>query len=688
MTGNAPWHPRIWFSTVAYKNRMWLLGGWSNNPSQNWNDVWYSADGADWKQLKTDTVWSKRHEHSAYVFDNKIWVVGGNPWPCDNQVWQLDIPDSWLAEDRLYLVRDGQPAVTIVRGQGDDFAGERLARCLADYCGATVPVLSADVAKLPEKQAVILIGSAASNPLLSKLSNQLGLKLDPAELTDQGYVAKRVRHEGRDWVILAGGGRDGAIHAVADLINWRLKHADKDAWLESLDTRQVPRLRYRWLWTWDTRMQWGGPGTPVTWCPPPEGGFPYKKKPEAFLVDYKRCVDYAADHKFNGLIIWGFLRDDHGGVEASKELCEYASRRGVRILPGIGTSGYGGYYYEGKNTFNSDTWMVEHPELRALTKDGKPTHALCPTNKANQDWLDRGAKWLVDTFKVGGVNLEMGDFAVCYCDACRRARAAIPSNEPDYYKDMAISHRVTLKTLRRLAPDSWLSYATYTGYSAAMMTRPPKFLDMIPQDAICQWTLTGMGPRLPAAVRPMAKHNLGYLHWCNIPSKSCDDFYLEEIRNVCRSAAAVGFEGLDTYGELSDQRPNVEIFYLAWEAFLWDPEMTTRQFVEQRLGRLYGGPKAADLLLEIIPLVHSAAQRQSLDNCTKARRLAEQARGIASAEGRGHWDRLIATLSRHQRAAQPRRGEGDGGGCRSGTHKMEHVFPTTTSVSVNSAAAP
>lgn len=95
-TAKAPWHERIWFSAVVYKNRMWVLGGWSNKPSVNWNDVWYSADGVHWKELKTDSVWSKRHEHSAFVLDNKIWVAAGNAWPCTNDVWQLDVPDAWL----------------------------------------------------------------------------------------------------------------------------------------------------------------------------------------------------------------------------------------------------------------------------------------------------------------------------------------------------------------------------------------------------------------------------------------------------------------------------------------------------------------------------------------------------------------------------------------------------------------
>ena len=168
--------------------------------------------------------------------------------------------------------------------------------------------------------------------------------------------------------------------------------------------------------------------------------------------------------------------------------------------------GYAGYYYEGKNEFNADTWLARHPELRAVERNGKPHAAPCPSKKANQDWLDRGAQWLFDEFQVGGANLEMGDFFVCYCGDCKRARAAIQSNEPDYYKDMAISHMITLKTMRQLRPEAWLSYATYTGYTAAMMTSPPKFLAMIPDDALCQWTLTGMA-RAGRPTCPMARHS-------------------------------------------------------------------------------------------------------------------------------------------------------------------------------------
>lgn len=92
VTAHAPWHPRIWFSSVVHRDRLWVLGGWSNNPSKNWNDVWHSRDGREWIQLTSRVVWKERHEHSAYVFKDRIWVAGGHAQPLSSEVWALDIP--------------------------------------------------------------------------------------------------------------------------------------------------------------------------------------------------------------------------------------------------------------------------------------------------------------------------------------------------------------------------------------------------------------------------------------------------------------------------------------------------------------------------------------------------------------------------------------------------------------------
>jgi len=97
-TARAPWHERIWFSSVVYRGRIWVIGGWSNNPYKNWSDLWYSENGKDWHELKTDPGWRERHELSAYVFQDKIWIAGGMVPPLVNDVWSLYLPKDFFTQ--------------------------------------------------------------------------------------------------------------------------------------------------------------------------------------------------------------------------------------------------------------------------------------------------------------------------------------------------------------------------------------------------------------------------------------------------------------------------------------------------------------------------------------------------------------------------------------------------------------
>lgn len=99
VTESAPWRPRLWYSTVVYRNRMWVLGGWTSEKDGNCGDVWYSEDGKNWTEFKSAISWSKRHEHAAFVFQDKIWVAGGatgDRHELDSQVWSLEIPKNWF----------------------------------------------------------------------------------------------------------------------------------------------------------------------------------------------------------------------------------------------------------------------------------------------------------------------------------------------------------------------------------------------------------------------------------------------------------------------------------------------------------------------------------------------------------------------------------------------------------------
>src|SRR5690606_7109180 len=123
-----------------------------------------------------------------------------------------------------------------------------------------------------------------------------------------------------------------------------------------------PSLKHRLFWTWDHSTNWDllQVGQQET------GAFnTYEKQPEAFVSDYKKLIRFMSDQRINGLVVYGLLRDGHGGLAAAQELCTFAKDHGVRLLAGVAANSYGGTYYEGRHQFNLTTWLDENPELEA-----------------------------------------------------------------------------------------------------------------------------------------------------------------------------------------------------------------------------------------------------------------------------------------------------------------------------------
>lgn len=72
-----------------------MLGG------QGQADVWRSPDGKSWIQLTPEADWKQRYGYGALVFDNKIWIFGGNDTSSNhttaakNDVWHSDDGIKW-----------------------------------------------------------------------------------------------------------------------------------------------------------------------------------------------------------------------------------------------------------------------------------------------------------------------------------------------------------------------------------------------------------------------------------------------------------------------------------------------------------------------------------------------------------------------------------------------------------------
>ncbi|MEK7995099.1 MAG: hypothetical protein AAB403_14935, partial [Planctomycetota bacterium] len=508
-------------------------------------------------------------------------------------------------------------------------SAQYFAAILEQLTGTKLEVVSGEPAA--GNRPAVLIGDVQTNAKIRQLAGANGSKLTP-----QGLLLATTSDGNRPVLLLAGGSRGATPWAIGELLNFQLAAGPNTARVPELNMNDNPTLPYRIFWNWDHSTNWvrGVPGEQEHGC-----ANPYMKRSQDYLNDYRRVTDFMGEHKINGVIIWGFLRDNHGGVGTSKELVEHAWSRGVHVLPGIGSSHYGGFYYSGDNRFNVDTWLAENPVgLRFVDKKGKPmSNTICPSQPENQKWLRDGTAWMFTEFKhLGGANLENGDFMACQCDTCKRSRRK-PENDPNYYYDMFITQLPIIETARKINPAAWMTYATYTGFNAdelwkrtdksLIRSAVPKFVSRFPEEAICQWTYTSMvegwgrdpeaevRKKWPKGLRPPTKHSIGLLHqgsqwhgsdvWWTKSSRqnATGQRYVdisELIRYTCTRCAEEGLEGLEIQGEVNDDSPANELNYLALEEFAWRPQRSMEDFIRYRLATIYGSYQDAQTFVRIV----------------------------------------------------------------------------------------
>jgi hypothetical protein len=188
-------------------------------------------------------------------------------------------------------------------------------------------------------------------------------------------------------------------------------------------------------------MTLGGPALPIDEVPRRPAfshrGYyiTFMRMPTYRLVQWKRAIDCFAEDGANLLILWtagGFrskkfpitwrYNAEHENVRAdfARDLIDYAHARGIRVLLGFTPFGYDGV----------NQYPLEHPELRATGRDGKPAekfgiccwgYNLCPSEpQSRQFMLDYVREMLFDFYpNADGLLVESSDYGVCHCDECR-----------------------------------------------------------------------------------------------------------------------------------------------------------------------------------------------------------------------------------------------------------------------------
>ncbi|MFM7636693.1 MAG: T9SS type A sorting domain-containing protein, partial [Crocinitomicaceae bacterium] len=100
-----PWNSKDGAGLLTYNGKMWLLGGWDppyHPPVNTHNEIWSSTDGANWN-YEGDAPWPARHCGGWMVYDNAMWVVGGDPQSgCLADAWKSTDGINWtLIQDTL-----------------------------------------------------------------------------------------------------------------------------------------------------------------------------------------------------------------------------------------------------------------------------------------------------------------------------------------------------------------------------------------------------------------------------------------------------------------------------------------------------------------------------------------------------------------------------------------------------------
>jgi hypothetical protein len=110
VTQSAGWGGRRSHAAAAFNNRLWIFGGYFEKPSdQSWllrRDVWSSVDGAAWQQESVGEGWSPRFAHGAVSFNGRMWVIGGyfldqsqqGEIDANAEVWSSADGASWTLE--------------------------------------------------------------------------------------------------------------------------------------------------------------------------------------------------------------------------------------------------------------------------------------------------------------------------------------------------------------------------------------------------------------------------------------------------------------------------------------------------------------------------------------------------------------------------------------------------------------
>jgi hypothetical protein len=228
-----------------------------------------------------------------------------------------------------------------------------------------------------------------------------------------------------------------------------------------------------------------------------------------------------------------------------------------RVIPGEP-------YYEGDHPYNLDTYLRQHPERAGKAREeGGRTNSgrgrevapvLDPSLEANQQWWREGLEWMLDTFEIGGVDYEMGDFIVNVSPEAEAARKALGFDADGNILDTVVATKGLMRRAVERRPKGIFIDCSYRGYHMIKNFPAMSYAQAMPKETVWEYTLTGMvnRPEFPDKFAGAPNHRkYGYLHWFNVSTRTAGRDYTADIARVFAGCRKLGFEFIGTYGEVS-----------------------------------------------------------------------------------------------------------------------------------------
>lgn len=306
---------------------------------------------------------------------------------------------------------------------------------------------------------------------------------------------------------------------------------------------------------------------------------------ESFVNNYIKMIDSAERYGVEGIIIWGFLRDMHGGVDAAKKIVDHALSKNVKILPGVGIDCYGGIYYEGSSKYNLETYLKENPQSMALDENGEPLryrhnadvdptwkYMACPSDEKMIDYYREGLNWLVETFSLQGFQIEQGDKGLCHCEKCKSKKRTTTGfiDGLASLSDASVRIPETIKPVLEKHPDITIICETYSKLTSDSVDRLGAHLDKYPPQVTLAWHVY-YGPvdghkgecKIEERVKLPREHGIANILTNNFVFRG-ETNDSEGIANALEKARNAGFDMTYIYGEYPDHWPDTRKIYETW----------------------------------------------------------------------------------------------------------------------------